>query len=265
MISDSVISICGSRARWRARRLSQPTVAPNSASLATMARRCRRPSAAKTRRSKSPPRSDTGSARWRRSPALRPRARPGFAGAGRACARSPAAPPHQAARRWRRAESRRSMAARSGNASRRRPRAVKITPPTDSRMIGRRLYLNSASSWRRWPNRSAAAPPAAAPVRAATPATAFPARTSARCRKQQQDCRRHIDPPRQQGRAGQHREQDQEYLEFGFHGFRFVARGTPREVKCVSGMFRAIRADRSGRISRRSASHRRASSPPDSR
>ena len=86
-------------------------------------RRCRSLSAAKTSRSKSPPpRSDTGSARWRRWPAPRPRGRRGSGAAARACGRSPAAPPRRAARRWRRAGSRRSTAARSDNASRWRPR-----------------------------------------------------------------------------------------------------------------------------------------------
>jgi hypothetical protein len=36
--------------------------------------------------------------------------------------------------------------------------------------------------------------------------------------QQQQDRRRDIDPPCQQRRARQHRQQNQEYLEFGFHG-----------------------------------------------
>jgi hypothetical protein len=42
--------------------------------------------------------------------------------------------------------------------------------------------------------------------------------------QEQQDCGSDIDPPRQQRGARQHRQQNQKYLELGFHGVQFLCR-----------------------------------------
>jgi len=42
--------------------------------------------------------------------------------------------------------------------------------------------------------------------------------------QQQQDGRCDVDPPRQERGTRQHRQQNHEYLEFGFHGVQFLCR-----------------------------------------
>ena len=74
--------------------------------------------------------------------------------------------------------------------------------------------------------------------------------------QQQQDRRRDIDPPRQQRGARQYRQQNQKYLEFGFHGRDSSRSSIGAEAGRGQCAMLLTRADRSGRISRRSASHR---------
>jgi hypothetical protein len=79
---------------------------------------------------------------------------------------------------------------------------VKITQPTDSAVIRRRLNLNSHQQHqlrRKFHRR-------------------HPRHESQRdSREHQQDGGRDVDPPRQQRGAGQHRQQDQKDLKLGFH------------------------------------------------